>query len=309
MKVLIYGLGSIAQKHITAMRSLWGDSIEIAAFRSGHGQGNIEGVKNVYSEIEVDFVPDFILISNPTALRLVTIKRALEFNCPLFIEKPVLADFEDADELVNTIEANNITTYVACNLRFHPCLQYLNNRLPDIGKVDEVNIYCGSYLPDWRPGTDFRKGYSANAEMGGGVHLDLYHELDYCYWFFGFPVGVQSYTSSRSHLDISAIDYAHYLFAYDGFAANITLNYFRKERKRYIELLTANGTWTADLVLNKVFLGNTEMASFPEFDIMDTYVDQVVYFTNCIKEGKQPMNSFKNSLKVLELIVNDKSNK
>jgi len=124
-------------------------------------------------------------------------------------------------------------------LRFLECIgfikekiQFLNNRA-----LNEVNVYCGSYLPEWRPGIDYKKSYSANPELGGGVHRDLIHELDYLYWLFGQPKAVNRFLRSQSSLAISSFDYANYLLDYDGFSANVILNYFRRDAKRSMELV------------------------------------------------------------------------
>ena len=76
--------------------------------------------------------------------------------------------------------------YVGYNLRFHPLLKYLKKYLSQSNdKLLSVNIYAGSYLPDWRKNTNYVKSYSASKRKGGGVELDLSHEIDYASWLFG----------------------------------------------------------------------------------------------------------------------------
>ena len=197
MKVLIIGLGSIALKHIKALQELYPSVVIYALRRKGEPSKEIKGVIEVFdiSEIKVDTL-SFILISNPTAVHYETIKEVMVYKKPLFIEKPLFETLSnEANDLVMEIERQGIPTYVACNLRFLESIAKIRELL--VGKrVNEVNVYCGSYLPDWRPNIDFRKVYSANKEMGGGVHIDLIHELDYVYWLFGAPIHTQSFFSN-----------------------------------------------------------------------------------------------------------------
>ena len=171
MKVLIIGLGSIALKHIKALQELYPSVVIYALRRKGEPSKEIKGVIEVFdiSEIKVDTL-SFILISNPTAVHYETIKEVMVYKKPLFIEKPLFETLSnEANDLVMEIERQGIPTYVACNLRFLESIAKIRELL--VGKrVNEVNVYCGSYLPDWRPNIDFRKVYSANKEMGGGVH-------------------------------------------------------------------------------------------------------------------------------------------
>ena len=94
-------------------------------------------------------------------------------------------------------------TYTAFNLRFHPVIQWLKDNI-ESQNVIEVNAYCGSYLPDWRPDKDYRKIYSAQKELGGGVHLDLTHEIDFLLWVFGDPMSTMS-TRRKMEIDMISI--------------------------------------------------------------------------------------------------------
>ena len=53
-----------------------------------------------------------------------------------------------------------------------------------LGKIISVQTECSSYLPDWHPYEDYRKGYAAREDLGGGAVLTQIHEIDYMYWFF-----------------------------------------------------------------------------------------------------------------------------
>ena len=67
------------------------------------------------------------------------------------------------------------TYYVACPLRYNAVIQYIKDNI-DLQDVISVRSISSSYLPDWRPGVDYRKTYSAKKELGGGVSIDLIHE-------------------------------------------------------------------------------------------------------------------------------------
>ena len=306
MNVLIIGLGIIAEKHIQAIRKV-DKEVKIYALRSKKDAPQKKGVKNIYSISEIDFFVDFTLISNSTHMHFEWIQKISALKYPMIIEKPAIHTLHNSENLIKEVENSKVLNYVACNLRFHPCVQFMKKQISQklIGRINEVNIYCGSFLPDWRPNTNFRETYSANVEMGGGVHLDLFHELDYTCWIFGIPKKHSSIIRSSSSLNISASDYASYQFEYPQFTASITLNYFRRKRKREIEVVSEQGTITADLINNKVI--NDEgvvLFESPGFTIMDTYIDQMSYFMNLLKSKKKGMNDLGESLEILKICLN-----
>ena len=301
-RVLIIGLGSIAKKHITALRSLT-EEFEVFALRSSLDASKYEDVINIFNLDDTIF--DFAIISNPTHLHFKYIKILASKLIPLFIEKPPVHSLDNLDEILNLVAKKKITTYIACNLRFHPCLKFLKEKIDNENpRINEINVYCGSYLPEWRPGLDYKNIYSSNPKMGGGVHLDLFHEIDYVTWIFGQPKLYNSIKRSVSSLSIDSVDYANYILQYDKFTVSIILNYFRKKVKREIEIVFDQITWNIDLINNKIKADDGEVIfEVKKFDISQTYKSQLSYFLDCLKEKRQPMNSFQNSIPALKICL------
>jgi predicted dehydrogenase len=305
MNILIFGLGSIAKKHILAINLIFKNA-RITALRSGTIKDEVKGVKNIQSLSDLIIPPDFIIISNPTYKHFTAIKEALRFEKPIFIEKPLFNELKDAEELIKEITIKKIKTYVACNLRFLDSIKFVKNYLSSNSIIiQEVNAYCGSYLPNWRPEADYKNSYSANAQHGGGVHLDLIHELDYIYWFFGKPVRSNKKLFNKSGLLINAVDYANYILEYDTFTANIILNYYRVDSKRKLEIIFEKDTWEIDLLSNTITsLVSNEVIFTSKQTISDTYFEQMSYFIDSVQTKVDNMNSIKDAFEVLKICLN-----
>jgi len=305
MKGLIAGLGSIAQKHVQALQMIRED-ISLFAVRSGYSQHDVEGVVNLTNEQLNDQQFDFAVISNPTYQHTQTLSQLLTLGIPLLIEKPLFQKIGEAETaLVKQVNSKKVLNYVGCNLRFHPCIRHFKEAiLPTLSVINEVNVYGGSYLPDWRPGRDFRQVYSARADKGGGVHLDHIHELDYVYWFFGKPLSIQSFFSSKSDLKIDAVDHASYLLEYPEYCVHIAVNYYRRTPKRQVEVLTDKGEYLLDLISNTISFNNKVIVAY-EIERLYTYIQQMEYFIGSITQGREMMNDVNEALEVLKLCLNE----
>jgi len=302
MKVLIVGLGSVAKKHINALKII-DTQTEIYALRSDKSAKVFQDVTNIFSWEDIPKEISFIIISNPTSEHYKSIKQSIQLKVPLFIEKPPLMKLDYVDELEKLIKDNYIKTYVAFNLRFHPVIQWLKKNLP-LNKVIEVQSYCGSYLPCWQPGKDYREIYSAKETFGGGVHLDLIHELDFIRWIFGEPDNVNSFKWKKSHLELDSIDIANYILEYKNYFITILLNYYRRDPKRSIEIVMENQTWVIDLLKARVTNMNNEVLFHSEnFKLINTYHEQMKYFLGNIFTNNSIMNNLEESIKTLEICL------
>lgn len=302
MNVLLLGLGAIARKHIHALRQI-DEGVRLVALRHSVQSPAEEGIQNLYQWEEVYQAPqpfDFVIISTPTSEHLASIRQAIPLGIPLFIEKPLLHTLDGLEALERDIHRANIPTYVACNLRFLECITYLKQQiLSKQPRINEINIYCGSYLPHWRPNADFRTIYSARPELGGGVHIDLIHELDYLYYLLGAPRHTRSTYRNQSSLHIEAIDYANYCLEYEGFCASVVLNYYRRDTKRQCEIVCEDGTYLIDLLSNTITRDN-QLIFQSKQRIQDTYETQLRYFIDSLHQGRQLMNDVSEAKYIME---------
>ncbi|MBE6828624.1 MAG: Gfo/Idh/MocA family oxidoreductase [Ruminococcaceae bacterium] len=286
MKVCFCGLGSIGKRHLrnlTAVARGRNLPLEIYALRKTGAALDTETeallAGQLFGEEELGSNYDIAFITNPTSLHYAAIRTMAGRAKHLFIEKPL---FDGGDYRLEALHLNpQGVYYVAGPLRFSPVIQKLGEILPG-EPVYSVRVICSSYLPDWRPGADYRLVYSARKELGGGVALDLIHEWDYLVALFGFPQTVSSVLGRYSRLEISSEDLAVYLARYPDKAVEVHLDYFGRVPRREIEIFTENGTITGDLLSNTLsFTDGREQLRFEEEE-NESYLREMRFFIDHI---------------------------
>ena len=259
MKVCFVGLGSIASRHIKNLYSLYGAKIEIDVIRSGKGNTQNHDIEkrisHVYKENEaIPYGYDVVFITNPTKLHYTALERMHSHGRHFFIEKPV---FEAGEEDISKLKLRNDSTYyVACPLRYTNVIQYLKQKV-DFSQVYSIRCISSSYLPEWRPGTDYRNSYSAKRILGGGVAIDLIHEWDYIRYLIGDPKKVCCLMGKKSDLEIDSDDVAAYIAEYPDKMVELHLDYFGRIPVRKLELYSRDDVITANLLEQKIIYGRT----------------------------------------------------
>jgi predicted dehydrogenase len=305
MNVLIIGLGSIALKHIKVLKEINANT-SIFALRSSKLSVKVSGVKDLFEWEEVVSKKfHFCIISSPSSLHLSHIKLVEVLRIPIFIEKPLFINRSQINDF-KILDLKNLRSYVACNFRFNPIIEFLKDDLKIKAKnIYEVTAYCGSYLPNWRPNKDYRKVYSSIKELGGGVNIDLIHEPDYFVHLFGLPEHTSVHNKKVSSLEINSNDSSIIYLSYKNFQASITLNYFRKDARRTLEIVTDEKTIFVDFLkgIVKDLEANTILYQSSEDLIESSYKKQMLFFLNSIKSNEYKMNSIEEALSVLNIIV------
>ncbi len=252
-QIAFVGMGSIGKRHLNNVCQLitsQGNTCNIDLYRSSMARELPEDVKalvaNQYlcsQEVQREY--DMVFITNPTSMHLDTALKFRPFTKAFFIEKPVFGSFEVDEQIVTMLD--EIHSYVACPLRYNPVLQYVKQNV-DLEKVISVRAMSSSYLPDWRPGQDYRKTYSAHTELGGGVDIDLIHEWDYLTWIFGMPTECLGIAGRFSNLEINSNDTALYVAKNDKLTYELHLDYFGRKTQRTLDIFTQDDTIQCDIV-------------------------------------------------------------
>ena len=251
-RIAFCGLGSIAKRHlknVCAFLEERKDIYEIDLYRSS--------LKPLPEEIQ-PFVAreylfsesirktyDVVFVTTPTSMHYETLKKFKDHTKSFFIEKPVFHSTEVDESIFD--ELKGIDCYVACPLRYNPVLQYVKDQI-NLDEVFAVRSISSSYLPEWRPGQDYRQCYSAHRDMGGGVGIDLIHEWDYLTNFFGMPDKCYSIQEKISNLEIDSDDIAIYIAKVGNKTIELHLDYFGRKATRILELYTADETIKCDIL-------------------------------------------------------------
>ena len=305
-QIAFVGMGSIGKRHLNNVCQLitsQGNTYSIDLYRSSITRELPEDVKAlVFNQYlcshEVQREYDMVFITNPTSLHLDTAIKFRPFTKAFFIEKPVFSSSEVDENVIALLD--EIPSYVACPLRYNPVLQYVKQNV-ELEKVISLRAMSSSYLPDWRPGQDYRETYSAHTELGGGVDIDLIHEWDYLTWIFGMPTECFGITGRFSKLEINSNDTALYVAKNDKLTYELHLDYFGRKTQRTLDIFTQNDTVQCDIVRGTVtYLKERKTLDFNS-DRNAFQMEEIKHFFD-IAEGRVENDSdVKHGVQVLKL--------
>jgi len=208
-----------------------------------------------------------------------------------------LATFIDVTQ-VHCRRHNASRTRPCCNYRFEPGLLRVQALLADkaLGAPLSVRAEFGQWLPSWRPTTDYRQGYAARRETGGGIILDRIHELDYVSWLFGHPSRVLAMAGKLSALEIETEDTAEILLRFpSGAIGSVHVDYLQRQYVCGMKVVCERGTieWrfkpTSVRILDEKGAWETVLDDANP-DVNAMYVAELAHFFACVERGESPIN-------------------
>ncbi|MDO9408811.1 Gfo/Idh/MocA family protein [Patulibacter sp.] len=240
LRVAVLGQGSIGSRHAGLALA---EGCEVVAWDpTGHHAPGTESAETPELALQG---ADASVIASPSIAHPAQARLALEHGCHVLVEKPVAVAAEEGEGLAELAADRGLVAAVAMNLRFHDGPRTIRGLLDagEIGRPVTASATCGSWLPGWRPASDYRRSYSARRELGGGVALDAIHEIDYVTWILGPAADVDARLARLSDLELDVEDVALFTLGHrSGVVSTITLDYVDRDYRRGMRVVGTEGT-------------------------------------------------------------------
>jgi len=310
--ILIIGLGSIGSRHLKIINQLRPE-INVNLLRRKESKKNkLEKLANkIFFDIKEALKEnlDAVIISSPSSMHINQAINFIDLNIPIFIEKPISNSLEDFLKFKKLAEKNNALVLVGYVLRYSKILNEFKTLITKniIGKHIYIDIKYSSFLPDWRKDTDYKNSVSSNNSLGGGVVLELSHEIDYANWLFGPFNELKAIRNNTNQLEIDVEDIVKIIaINKNKCLINIHLDFSSKIPERYCCLNGSEGFIKLDFIQNKISSKlniEKEIKSYKiESNYNEMYIKQMEHFFKCIEQNISPRITLEESTEIMRII-------
>jgi len=313
MKILIVGCGSIGERHLKNLQTFFEGKITVTDTDENKLQ-NIKKKYNVATYINyteaLKTKPDGVIVCTPTNTHIDIATKALQSNSHVFIEKPLSNKLNGVDELVQLGKKKNKIIYIGFNLHFDSCLNQVKKWIDEgkIGDIVSAKVHFGYSFLKRKVGTDYRNDYAGKESMGGGVILDVIHEIEYLTWLLGDAEEVFCYADTLSQLEIDVEDITEILFKFKNNAiGSVHLDFMQLPYTRYCMLIGLNGTIEWNFAESTAKVYDTTKDEWQLFngdkDWNSMYLKEIQHFIACIKKEDKPVIAVKKAKGILEIAL------
>jgi len=287
--ILVIGAGSIGRRHALNLTKV-GAMVDITDPQPGKAEQAPAGRAVPFCAGDIGSY-DGVVVASPTAAHGEQALLALATGAKVLVEKPLALSGDKGKEVV---DVGGDRVMVGYNLRLHQPLQRFIKAVGDgdVGEVLAASVWFGSYLPDWRPDTDYRATYSARADLGGGVILDAVHELDILIWLFGDQLEMVGALVERvGRLEIDVEDTVKVLMRHAGrVPIELSLDYLSRRFRRGLEVIGSKATARLDWAraVLEIEDGHGVRVERADVPISQSYEREASLFVDWIDDRSRP---------------------
>jgi len=254
--------------------------------------------------------PELVVVSNPTALHLPVALAAVRAGCHVLVEKPLSHNLEGCSELAREAERAGVFVGVAYNLRFHPLVQRLRKLIQGatLGAPLVAHARVGGYLPAWHPWEDYRRGYAARRELGGGAALTNSHEIDLVLWLLGPAAWSAGAALGRRPLGTDVDEASVFCIRHrTGAISTVGLSLVERVPRRTLVMDFEQGSVELDLLRGRLAVLRPDRPpqeeTVPEgFDFDQTYAGQIRGLLEAVAGRPSSMATLNEGVEVLHVV-------
>lgn len=291
--LLVCGGGSIGRRHIGNLLQLGTPVIGWRArAEKTEEMARDFGIPTMLDLDEAIEAAHAVVVATATDRHMEPALKALRAGKPVFLEKPVSHSRKGIAELAALAEGKVVE--VGCQLRAHPSLVVLRSQLTNSSRVAGYRLVMGQRLDQWRPDSDYRQGYSADAARGGGALFDLVHQIDLALWLFGPARQVAAMLDRRGDLAIAGDDFSNVTLRHaDGTVGQIQLDMISPAYRGGAEVVTLEDVFDWSLATGALTRRRGEaseiVASVPDgFQRNDLFLAHMRHFLSRLDDPSLP---------------------
>ena len=268
---VVWGYGSIGRRHVMNLLAI--DRGPIGLITRSPQRISISHTDKIVvwtpDQVKWDQV-DQLIIATPTSYHLEHLSLAITQGVKkILLEKPVSHSTSQIGDLTALINKTGTSVFVGYDLRYDEGIKQTERILSSnkLGRICSIHAHAGQFLPDWRPSENYARSMSALISQGGGVMLDLAHEIDYLVLLFGEISALASSNHKRSDLEIETEDTCDTLFWFrDGFSGTLHLDYLQRPLRRFLDVVGDKGRLHVNLAEKIIELTCYENQSINRLD-------------------------------------------
>jgi len=321
MKAVVIGLGSMGKRRVRCLQALGvteivgvdarADRREEAASRYG-----IQASADL-AQVWDSFAPDIAIISLPPKLHVMAMHACVAHRVPFFVEASVVDD--GLAEVAALARQAALVAAPSTTLYFHPAIAEIFRivRGGRLGKISNVMLHSGQYLPDWHTYEPVSDYYVSDPATGGAREIVPF-EMTWFTELFGFPRRVAG--QYRKTIDIAGAQYIddtyNCLLDYGSFLASVTVDVVSRHATRRLNINgdKAQLAWSWDESSIKVFDGESGQWTEVGYQMEpaepgynknigeNMYIDEIRAFLDAVAGKSAFPNTLERDHRVLKLL-------
>lgn len=245
---------------------------------------------------------DFVITALPTYIHEQVAVKVMNKGINVFSEKPMALTLEQAQNMIDASEKNNVKLMIGQCLRYWPEYKILKEAIDTkkYGKVLFASFRRLSPLPKWS-----WEDWFLDESKSGGAALDLHvHDVDFINWAFGKPKAVTSKVlNEKTKHDTVITDYD-----YDDKIVTCIGTWGLPEKAPFsAEYYVRFENAVLDAKGGVLSIYTDEVNEKVEFAPENAYTNEVVDFIDCIRTNrKSTINPPESSMVSIEIALAEK---
>lgn len=238
---------------------------------------------------------DAVSVVTPTDTHYEIVRKCLEMGKHVLVEKPITLDYKSSEELVSLAERKKLVLAVGHLYRFNSSVIQLKDMIKSLGDINHISC---RYIHSTKP-----------PRKDSGVIFNFSSHLFDILYFLLERDPEKIFCKRVNYLDGEREDYSDIVLDYGDFSATLESSWLHPLKRRDIWVIGSKSKVYADFLNQRIERHQIEITPGKSVNSgvsviekkNDPLGDEIRHFLGCASDGKTPVNSGKEGLKVIRL--------